>query len=54
LGTELARLEKAGRAVSCEDGQVAAIAHTAGLTLVTANTKDFKPFRELHVVDWTR
>lgn len=54
LGGELARLQRAGISVSCEDGQIAAIAWASGLTLVTANTKHFTRFEDLRVVDWTR
>ena len=54
LGTELARLESKGRAVSCEDGQIAATAWASNLVLVTANTKHFSVFRDLKVTDWTR
>ncbi|MEQ9498801.1 MAG: type II toxin-antitoxin system VapC family toxin [Deltaproteobacteria bacterium] len=49
---ERARLERAGRAAPFVDGQIAAIAHTEGLILVTANPKDFARFGELDVVDW--
>jgi predicted nucleic acid-binding protein len=36
------------------DGQIAAIAHSQSLTLVTANTEDFRHFAELGLVDWIR
>jgi tRNA(fMet)-specific endonuclease VapC len=39
---ERARLEEAGKTAPFADGQIAAIAFTRGLTLVTANTKDFR------------
>ena len=51
-GLERARLEKAGRPPPFVDGQIAAIAHVEKLTLVTANPKDFRPFRELSVENW--
>lgn len=54
FATERARLERKGVDISCEDGQIAAIAATANLILVTANTKDFSSFRELTLADWTR
>ncbi len=54
LATKMARLEAKGKAIACEDGQIAAIAWTENATLVTANTKDFSGFRDLRVVDWTR
>jgi tRNA(fMet)-specific endonuclease VapC len=53
-GRERARLEEDGRTAPFIDGQIAAIAHTQGLTLVTANTKDFHRFAGLETVDWTR
>ncbi|MCA9551246.1 MAG: type II toxin-antitoxin system VapC family toxin [Myxococcales bacterium] len=52
--SERSRLERLGRTAPFVDGQIAAIAHTAGLTLVTVNVRDFKPFAELEVVDWSR
>jgi tRNA(fMet)-specific endonuclease VapC len=52
-GRERARLEEAGKTAPFVDGQIAAIAFTRGLTLVTANTKDFRPFEGLTAVDWT-
>jgi predicted nucleic acid-binding protein len=36
------------------DGQIAAIAHSESLTLVTANTEDFQYFDDLAIADWTR
>lgn len=36
------------------DGQIAAIAATRDLTLVTANVADFERFEGLRVEDWTR
>jgi tRNA(fMet)-specific endonuclease VapC len=35
------------------DGQIAAVAATRGLILVTANVRDFQRFAGLTVVDWT-
>ena len=43
-GRERARLEALGRPAPCVDGQIAAIAHTNALVLVTVNTKDFGRF----------
>ena len=40
-----------GRPVSVEDAQIAAIALTAGLSLATRNTKDFKGIDGLVLVD---
>ena len=51
---ERARLEEDGRTPPFVDGQIAAIAHTQGLTLVTANTKDFHWFAAVKTIDWTR
>ena len=51
-GRERARLDRLGRPVPFTDGLIAAIAHTRGLVLVTANLKDFTRFRELDVVNW--
>jgi len=50
---ERARLAKAGRTPPFVDGQIAAIAATNDLVLVTANPKDFKGYRGLEVADWT-
>jgi predicted nucleic acid-binding protein len=36
------------------DGQIAAIAHSESLTLVTANTGDYQYFGDLEIADWTR
>jgi tRNA(fMet)-specific endonuclease VapC len=41
-GEERARLERAGRAAPFLDGQIAAIAVTCGLALITAKPADFK------------
>lgn len=51
-GEERARLEAAGKTPPFVDGQIAAIAFTNGLTLVTRDTKGFKAFRGLKVVSW--
>jgi tRNA(fMet)-specific endonuclease VapC len=51
---ERARLEAAGKAAPFVDGQIAAIAATRELTLATANVADFRSFRGLTVVDWSR
>jgi tRNA(fMet)-specific endonuclease VapC len=53
-GRERARLEDSGRTPPFVDGQVAAIAHTHGLTLVTTNTRDFQWFQDLETADWGR
>ena len=51
---ERARLSKRGRPPSAADGQIAAIASVNDLTLVTANVKDFRRFKDLAVEDWSR
>jgi tRNA(fMet)-specific endonuclease VapC len=53
-GRERARLEERGRTPPFVDGQIAAIAHGESLTLVTANTEDFRYFDDLEIADWTR
>ena len=53
-GRERARLDDSGRTPPFVDGQIAAIAFVQGLTLVTANTKDFRGFTDLKTADWTR
>lgn len=52
-GNERSRLEKLGKPAPFVDGQVAAIAHTNDLILVTQNAKDFKKFAALEVRDWS-
>jgi len=52
-GRERARLETLGKAAPYVDGQIAAITKQNGLTLVTANAKDFALFDGLSVVDWS-
>ena len=47
-----ARLEARGRAPAFVDGQLAAIASTRGLALVTRNVRDFARFDELTVERW--
>jgi tRNA(fMet)-specific endonuclease VapC len=51
---ERARLQKAGKVPPFVDGQIAAIAAVHGLTLVTRNLKDFRRYRGLSAVDWSR
>ena len=53
-GYERARLEALGRPAPFADGQIAAIAHANGLTLITLNVKDFARFKELDVTDWSK
>ena len=51
-GRERAHLEAAGRSPTQTDGQIAAIAVTRDLILVTRNVSDFEDFRDLHVENW--
>ena len=53
-GHERARLEGLGKPAPFADGQIAAIAHTNGLALVTANVRAFARFKELHVTNWSK
>jgi tRNA(fMet)-specific endonuclease VapC len=50
-GREDARLARSGITVTCEDLQIAAIAATRDLTLVTADAV-FRRFRGLETADW--
>jgi tRNA(fMet)-specific endonuclease VapC len=52
LAEERIRLEKAGKAVSVTDGQIAAVAATNGIPVVTANVADFGIFKGLAVQNW--
>ena len=49
---ERARLAAAGRTPPFVDGQIAAIAHTNSLILVTSNTGDFQAFDGLSIENW--
>jgi tRNA(fMet)-specific endonuclease VapC len=51
---ERARLEGIGTPIPYVDGQIAAIARTNGLIVVTVNVKDFRRMKELQVEDWSR
>ncbi len=50
--TERIRLERAGKPATFADGQIAAVAATNGLVVVTANVADFRPFKGIKVVNW--
>lgn len=52
LAQERIRLEKAGRQTSLADGQIAAVAATNGIPVVTANVSDFALFKGLAVQNW--
>ena len=49
---ERVRLEKLGKTPPFIDGQIAAVALTNGLPVVTANPKDFKTFKGVSVLNW--
>lgn len=49
---ERARLTALGQPPAYADGQIAAIAHTNGLILVTHNVSDFAEFQDLQMEDW--
>ena len=49
---ERARLEKRGERPSFVDGQIAAIAVTQSLVLVTRNVRDFDRFEDLELENW--
>lgn len=51
---ERARLEGLGTPIPYVDGQIAAIARTNDLILVTVNTKDFTRIKDIRVEDWSR
>jgi tRNA(fMet)-specific endonuclease VapC len=52
LAEERIRLEKAGRRTAVVDGQIAAVAATNGIPVVSANLADFSVFRGLAVQNW--
>jgi tRNA(fMet)-specific endonuclease VapC len=51
-GAARARLEAEGQSQPFADGQIAAIAATRELILVTRNTSDFERYDKLHVENW--
>jgi tRNA(fMet)-specific endonuclease VapC len=50
--SERARLALAGRTPPFADGQIAAVARTNDLILITLNLMDYDGFRDLRVEDW--
>ena len=52
LAEERVRLEKAGKQTAVVDGQIAAVAATNGIPVVTANLADFSIFKGLAVQNW--
>jgi len=51
-GVQRARLEGSGLRVSAADGEIAAVAVTNSLTLVTRNSSDFADFADLSTENW--
>ena len=49
---ERARLKHMGKMPPFFDGQIAAVAATNNLTLVTQNTDDFQYFQDLQMANW--
>ncbi len=52
LAEERVRLEKLGKQAPVVDGQIAAVAATNGIPIVTANVADFSAFKGLAVQNW--
>lgn len=52
LAGERVRLEKAGKRTPVVDGQIAAVAATNGIPVVTVNVADFSIFKSLAVQNW--
>ena len=50
--SERTRLTAIGLTPAYADGQIAAIAYTNGLILVTHNVSDFAGFKDLQIEDW--
>lgn len=51
-GAERARLEQLGLSTSFTDGQLAAVAATENLTVVTRNVKHFRHYQGLRIENW--
>ena len=51
---ERVRLEAGGKTTPFIDGQIAAIACTQNLVLVTSNIRHFAAFQDLEVADWSQ
>ena len=52
LGRERARLAAAGQPAPRTDGEIASVAATNGLILVTRNLADFQGFRDVRAENW--
>jgi tRNA(fMet)-specific endonuclease VapC len=53
-GAIRASLEKVGRSIGANDLLIAAHAVALGYTVVTDNERDFRPIRQLSMVNWLR
>lgn len=51
-GSQRAQLESEGNPQPFADGQIAAIANSNNLILVTDNIKDFKKYTDLSITNW--
>jgi tRNA(fMet)-specific endonuclease VapC len=49
---ERVRLKREGKTCTCADSEIAAIAATQDLILVTRNTQDFENFQHLSLQNW--
>jgi tRNA(fMet)-specific endonuclease VapC len=52
-GQQRAQLEAEGRRAAFADGQIAALAATNDLVMVTSNISDFADFKGLQLLDWS-
>lgn len=52
-GLERARLDRSGKPAPFVDGQIAAVARTNDLILITGNLKHFRRFKGLQVATWS-
>jgi tRNA(fMet)-specific endonuclease VapC len=52
LAAERVRLEKAGKQIPVVHGQIASVAATNGIPVITANLPDFSIFKGLAVQNW--
>lgn len=52
LAAERGRLEKQGIVATYADGEIAAVAYTTQLILVTRNYKDFEFYKSINIANW--
>lgn len=52
FSTERARLASQGIVATYADGEIAAVAHTNQLTLVTRNSRDFQLYQKTSLIEW--